>query len=208
MRRIEAGDTALQLRGEEAASLDPGAPAAHQQLYYALCRGETPGHSCAPARATCRLASHGRPGLLLAPLKLETVCQVQYSTVQYSKVQCSTVQYSTVCQEPGLVIIHDLLSDREVRAMQSNALRRYTATAVNTILEVTSATQSSLPPLSSLSPGCRARGQAVPQAGAGDGSGGGKLRHRVCSRAAPGVLPHYTLHLTHYTLPLQYLTLL
>ena len=143
MRRIEAGDTALQLRGEEAASLDPGAPAAHQQLYYALCRGETPGHSCAPARATCRLASHGRPGLLLAPLKLETVCQVQCSTVQYS-----TVQYSTVCQEPGLVIIHDLLSDREVRAMQSNALRRYTATAVNTILEVTSPTQSSLPPLS------------------------------------------------------------
>ena len=88
MRRIEAGDTALQLRGEEAASLDPGAPAAHQQLYYALCRGETPGHSCAPARATCRLASHGRPGLLLAPLKLETVCQVQYSTVQYSTVPC------------------------------------------------------------------------------------------------------------------------
>ena len=87
MRRIEAGDTALQLRGEEAASLDPGAPAAHQQLYYALCRGETPGHSCAPARATCRLASHGRPGLLLAPLKLETVCQVQCSTVQYCTIQ-------------------------------------------------------------------------------------------------------------------------
>ena len=88
MRRIEPGDTALQLRGEEAASPepDPRDPAAHQQLYYALCRGETPGHSCAPARATCSLASHGRPGLLLAPLKLETVCQVLCSTVQYSTV--------------------------------------------------------------------------------------------------------------------------
>ena len=77
MRRIGAGDTALQLRGEEAASLEPGDPAAHQQLYYALCRGETPGHTCSCSRATCSLASHGRPGLLLAPLKLETVCQVQ-----------------------------------------------------------------------------------------------------------------------------------
>ena len=171
MRRIEPGDTALQLRGEEAASPepDPRDPAAHQQLYYALCRGETPGHSCAPARATCSLASHGRPGLLLAPLKLETVCQVLHCTIQYSIVHI--VQYSTVRQELGLVIIHDLLSDREVRAMQSNALRRYTATAVNTILQVISPTHHlSLSPLPS---GRRTRGQAVPPAGAGHGAGGG-----------------------------------
>ena len=181
MRRIGAGDTALQLRGEEAASLEPGDPAAHQQLYYALCRGETPGHTC--SRATCSLASHGRPGLLLAPLKLETVCQVLHCTIQYSIVHI--VQYSTVRQELGLVIIHDLLSDREVRAMQSNALRRYTATAVNTILQVIS------PPnhlsLSSLPSGRRTRGQAVPPAGAGHGAGGGQLSHGVCSGATSGV---------------------
>ena len=181
MRRIEAGDTALQLRGEEAASLEPGDPAAHQQLYYALCRGETPGHSC--SRATCSLASHGRPGLLLAPLKLETVCQVLHCTIQYSIVHI--VQYSTVRQELGLVIIHDLLSDREVRAMQSNALRRYTATAVNTILQVISPTHHLS--LSSLPSGRRTRGQAVPPAGAGHGSGGGQLSHGVCSGATPGV---------------------
>ena len=185
MRRIEPGDTALQLRGEEAASPepDPRDPAAHQQLYYALCRGETPGHSCSCSRATCSLASHGRPGLLLAPLKLETVCQVLHCTIQYSIVHI--VQYSTVRQELGLVIIHNLLSDREVRAMQSNALRRYTATAVNTILQVISPTHHLS--LSSLPSGRRTRGQAVPPAGAGHGSGGGQLSHGVCSGATSGV---------------------
>ena len=203
MRRIGAGDTALQLRGEEAASLEPGDPAAHQQLYYALCRGETPGHSCAPARATCSLASHGRPGLLLAPLKLETVCQVLHCTIQYSIVHI--VQYSTVRQELGLVIIHDLLSDREVRAMQSNALRRYTATAVNTILQVIS------PPI--ISPCLRSPQDAALEARlsrrlelvtglavANSHTEFAAEPHQVCHNITHDTLhiTHYTLHITHY----------
>ena len=39
-------------------------------------------------------------------------------------------------QEPGLVIIHDLLSDKEVRAMKTNALKRYTPTALSIIIDV------------------------------------------------------------------------
>ena len=70
-------------------------------------------HSCAPARAECRLSSSLEPGLLLAPLRLEPVCE-----------------------EPGLLIIHDLLSDKEVRAMKTNALKRYTPTALSIIIDV------------------------------------------------------------------------
>ena len=57
-------------------------------------------HSCAPAQAECRLTSSLEPGLLLAPLRLEPVCQ-----------------------EPGLLIIHDLLSQAEVTYMKTSVLQ-------------------------------------------------------------------------------------
>ena len=54
-------------------------------------------------------------------------------------------------QEPGLVIIHDLLSDKEVRAMKTNALKRYTPTALSIIIDVM-LNISTLSPLSSPAP--------------------------------------------------------
>ena len=63
-------------------------------------------HSCAPARAECRLTS----GLLLAPLRLEPVCE-----------------------EPGLLIIHDLLSQAEVAYMKTSVVQHLqVATVVDT----------------------------------------------------------------------------
>ena len=93
MRRQEAGDTGLQLRGEEdevMAGLSQGPPSTgwtflHQpspsficlpaaaelnlQEFYSLCRGERLGRSCVPARAQCILTSYQQPYLLLAPVR-------------------------------------------------------------------------------------------------------------------------------------------
>ena len=67
-------------------------------------------HSCAPARAVCRLTSGLEPGLLLAPLRLEPVCE-----------------------EPGLLIIHDLLSQAEVAYMKTSVVQHLqVATVVDT----------------------------------------------------------------------------
>ena len=111
---------------------------------------------------------------------------VKYCTVLYSTVQYSTVQ--TVCQEPGLVIIHDLLSDKEVRAMKTNALKRYTPTALSIIIDVMlNISTISLPNLHPLPSGRGAGGQAVPEAGAGHGAHCGQHSHGVCLRATPGV---------------------
>ena len=75
--------------------------------YYALCRGETLPHSCTPALAQCHLTSNQQPYLMLAPIRVETVCQ-----------------------EPSFVIFHDILSPEEMRYMKASARKSLAAAAV------------------------------------------------------------------------------
>ena len=131
MRKLKDGDSGLQLRRKEDALMtgvsksDPSTGGGPQSLhlifiyiclilsvinihdYYALCRGETLPHSCTPALAQCHLTSNQQPYLMLAPIRVETVCQ-----------------------EPSFVIFHDILSPEEMRYMKASARKSLAAAAV------------------------------------------------------------------------------
>ena len=68
--------------------------------FYSLCRGEPAAHSCAPARPLCHVTTNQQPYLTLAPLRVETICE-----------------------EPSLVIFHDILTSAEMTYMKSQVLR-------------------------------------------------------------------------------------
>ena len=57
-------------------------------------------HSCAPARPMCHVTSNQQPYLTLAPLRVETICE-----------------------EPSLVIFHDILTPQEMAYMKSHVLK-------------------------------------------------------------------------------------
>ena len=57
-------------------------------------------HSCAPALPMCHLTTQQQPYLTLAPLRVETVCE-----------------------EPYLVIFHDILTEQEMTYMKSHVLK-------------------------------------------------------------------------------------
>ena len=69
--------------------------------FYSLCRGEAVSHSCAPALPMCHVTNNQQqPYLTLAPLRVETVCE-----------------------EPYLVIFHDILTEQEMTYMKSHVLK-------------------------------------------------------------------------------------
>lgn len=68
--------------------------------FYSLCRGEPALQSCAPARPLCHVSTNGQPYLTLAPLRVETICE-----------------------EPSLVIFHDILTPQEMTYMKSHVLK-------------------------------------------------------------------------------------
>ena len=68
--------------------------------FYSLCRGEAVTHSCSPARPLCHVTNNQQPYLTLAPLRVETICE-----------------------EPSLVIFHDILTPQEIAYMKSHVLK-------------------------------------------------------------------------------------
>ena len=68
--------------------------------FYSLCRGEPAPHTCSPARPLCHLTTNQQPYLTLAPLRVETICE-----------------------EPTLVIFHDILTSKEMAYMKAHVLK-------------------------------------------------------------------------------------
>ena len=68
--------------------------------FYSLCRGEPAPHTCSPARPLCHLTTNQQPYLTLAPLRVETICE-----------------------EPTLVIFHDILTQQEMSYMKAHVLK-------------------------------------------------------------------------------------
>ena len=57
-------------------------------------------HSCSPARPLCHVTNNQQPYFTLAPLRVETICE-----------------------EPYLVIFHDILTPQEMTYMKSHVLK-------------------------------------------------------------------------------------
>ena len=64
-------------------------------------------HSCAPAQPLCHVTTNQQPYLTLAPLRVETICE-----------------------EPSLVIFHDILTPQEMAYMKSHVHKNLTAARV------------------------------------------------------------------------------
>ena len=110
VRKIEEGDTGLSLREEEKLFL---VNATNLHDFYSLCRGEPAAQSCAPARPLCHVSTNQQPYLTLAPLRVETICE-----------------------EPSLVIFHDILTHQEMAYMKSHVLKDLmVATVVDSSVE-------------------------------------------------------------------------
>ena len=118
MRRIETSPkvwSGLQLRREEEdflAGEEENDDRFTRQgfnlhTFYSLCRGERPATSCPCPAPQCSLETNSQPYLVLAPLRLERLCQ-----------------------QPVLYMYHDLLTEGEMALMKKTVLSRLEASTV------------------------------------------------------------------------------
>jgi len=132
VRRIKTSEksTGLQLRREEEDFIKKEKENLYQNAgfnihdFYSLCRGESLDTSCSSPVTQCRVSTNSQPYFILAPLRIEVLCQ-----------------------DPVLYLYHDFLTQEEMSYMKSNVLSVLTAGTVimkddPTTLETISRSQS------------------------------------------------------------------